>query len=115
VLIQEQSGSTGIGVALPTPDGTGLINLSQTAGKLALVANAIALVGACPTGPNIVDFLGYGSGTTCAEGQPTSVLSQANAARRKQDACVDTDTNALDFEVVPAQPRNSASPTSVGN
>ena len=48
---------------LPTPDVTGTISMSATVGKVALVNNATTLTGSCPTGANIVDFVGYGTPT----------------------------------------------------
>src|SRR5205823_3187676 len=59
-LIQESGGTTN-GVALPTPDATGNINLSATAGKVALVIGTTALSattcpgddGVSPFNPNI--------------------------------------------------------------
>src|SRR3970282_2745547 len=66
-LVQEGSGG-GAGVLLPAPDATGAIIMAAGMGKVALVNNAVALVGGCPTGPNIVDFVGYGGAGTCFEG-----------------------------------------------
>jgi predicted extracellular nuclease len=67
-LIQEAAGAGGT-VDLPTPNATGSIAMSATAGKVALVNNSTALSGACPTG--LVDSIGYG-GANCFEGAPTS-------------------------------------------
>ena len=46
------------GTALPTPEITGSIPLSATAGKVALVRSTTALSGTRPT-TNVVDFVGY--------------------------------------------------------
>ncbi len=108
-LIQEAAGSGGT-VNLPTPDATGTILLSATAGKVALVNNATALAGACPTGSNIVDFVGFG-GANCYEGSgPTATLSNTTAALRNGNGSVDTDNNASDFTVGAPNPRNSFFP-----
>ena len=55
-LIQEGGGT--VGATLPTPDATGGLNLSATAGKVALVSNTTALNGACPTA-GVVDVVGW--------------------------------------------------------
>jgi cytochrome c551/c552 len=85
------------GVLLVSP-----INISTTAGKVALTNTAAALTGTCPTSAALVDFLGFG-GSNCAEGSmPSAVLSSSTAAQRKDAVgaslgCVDTDVNANDF------------------
>ena len=108
LLIQEAAGVGG-GAALPTPDVTGTITLSNTAGKVALTSNSQTLAGVCPTDASIVDLVGYGSGTNCFEGSgPTPNLSNAQAATRTTP-CIDTDDNPADFSTASApSPRNSA-------
>ncbi len=106
-LIQEAAGSGGT-VDLPTPDATGTLALSATAGKVALVSNSTTLTGACPTG--LVDFLGFGSATTCSETTPTANLSNTTAAIRKNNGATDTDNNSADFSIGSPNPRNSAYP-----
>ena len=93
-------------VGMPTVDVTTRIVLAANAGKLALVKNTTAIVGYCPVGPDVADFVGYGS-VNCAEGR-TAVpeLSPATAARRREAGCVDTGNNAADFEVAAPSPRN---------
>src|SRR6185503_21315430 len=49
-LVQLAAGATP-SAALPTPDAIGTTLMSATAGKVALVNNAVALTGACPLGP----------------------------------------------------------------
>jgi uncharacterized protein len=90
-LIQESTGTTGI--ALPTPDvASGSINLSGTAGKVALLNNNTA-IGAvtCPTGTNVLDVASYGSTATACEGsqapgEPNSTTSAqgGQSQHRKQ-------------------------------
>lgn len=109
-LVQMAAGSGGT-TALPTPDGTGSIAMSATAGKIALVNNATLLTGSCPTG--LIDFVGFG-GANCFEGSgPTAALSNTTAALRNSGGCTDTDDNAADFTVGVPNPRNSASPLNV--
>jgi uncharacterized protein len=107
-LVQEAAGTTGSGVALPTPDAIGTTNMSATAGKVALVNNTTTLNGQCPTG--LIDLVGYGTTANCSEGSPTGNLSNTTAALRKGSGCVDTDNNLNDFVVGTPTPRNTASP-----
>ena len=107
-LIQEAAGSGG-GDPLPTPDLTGAINMSGTAGKVALVSAATALSGTCPTDASIVDFIGYGSAASCAEGMHTGDLSNTTADLRNDAGCMDTNDNSADFTIGAPAPRNSAS------
>jgi hypothetical protein len=108
-LIQEAPGAGGT-VDLD-PDATGTIPMGATAGKVALVSNTTVLTGGCPTGANIIDFVGYG-GASCFEGSgPTAATSNTTAAFRKTNGCTDTDNNANDFVVGAPNPRNSHSAT----
>src|SRR3981081_4256041 len=59
-LVQEAVGAGGT-TNLPTPDATGTIAMSATAGKVALVNTTTALSGACPMGARIQDFIGSGT------------------------------------------------------
>ena len=118
-LIQQAVGAGGT-TPLPTPDTTGTIPMSGTAGKVALVNNQTTLTtcGAPPTlcQPNasIVDFVGYGSTATESETAPTATLSNTTSAIRV-DSCVDSDNNSADFAVGPPTPRNSAVVASCGD
>ncbi len=104
-LVQEAQGAGGT-TPLPTPDSVGTIGMSGTAGKVALVADMVALTGACPTG--VVDLVGFGA-ANCAETSPAPTLSNTTAALRIAP-CADTDNNNADFQTPPPTPRNSASP-----
>lgn len=108
-LIQQAQGAGGT-TPLPTPDATGTIAMSATAGKVALVNNTTALSGSCPTGAAIIDFVGFGSTANCFEGTgPTPAPSNTTAVLRGNNGCLDTDDNATDFTAGPPNPRNSAS------
>jgi beta-lactamase superfamily II metal-dependent hydrolase/fibronectin type 3 domain-containing protein/DNA/RNA endonuclease YhcR with UshA esterase domain len=110
-LVQEAVGAGGT-TNLPTPDATGTIAMSATAGKVALVSNTTALSGACPTGATIVDFVGFGATANCFEGSgPTPAPSNSNAVLRAANGCTDTNSNSSDFSAAAAAPRNSASAT----
>ncbi|MDQ2947972.1 MAG: lamin tail domain-containing protein [Acidobacteriota bacterium] len=110
-LVQESPGAGGT-TNLPTPDATGTIAMSATAGKVALVNNATLLTGTgCPFVASVNDFVGYGTGTNCSEGTgPTATLSNTTAAFRAGAGCTDTNNNATDFSTGAPNPRNSASP-----
>jgi predicted extracellular nuclease len=104
-LIQEAQGAGGT-TDLPTPNASGTIAMSATAGKVALVNSTILLTGTCPS-TNIVDFVGYGTATNCSEGSPTANLSNTTAVLRQANGAIDTDNNSADFTVSAPNPRNS--------
>jgi ribosomal protein L35AE/L33A len=121
-LVQEFAPSSPAGVALPSSDATGSINLATTGGKVALVFGTGALIaddcpgddGNSPFNPNsttIVDFVGYGNTATCYEGSaPAPAHANTTADFRKAGGCTDTNDNAADFFVFAPNPRNSSSP-----
>jgi predicted extracellular nuclease len=114
-LVQEAQGAGGT-VDLPTPNAIGTIAMSATAGKVALVNNATALTGICPTGGAIVDFVGYGTTANCFEGAaPTGGLSNTTAALRNANGATDTDSNTADFTTGAPNPRNSPPPDAAPN
>jgi predicted extracellular nuclease len=108
-LVQEAAGAGGT-TPLPTPNATGSIAMSATAGKVALLnTNALVTAGtACPA--TRVDVVGYGAGTTgCFEGSgPAPGLSNTTADLRAGNGGVDTDDNAADFTAGAPNPRTSA-------
>jgi predicted extracellular nuclease len=106
LLVQESQGAGGT-TALPTPDATGTIAMSATAGKVALVSATTALSGTCPT-TNLVDLVGFGTAANCSETAPTATLANATAAIRT-NACTDSDNNSTDFSVGAPNPRNTSS------
>lgn len=113
-LVQQAAGAGGT-ADLPAPDLTGAINMSATAGKVALVKNQTTLTSACPpTDNNLADLIGYGSTANCSETAPTANLSNTTAAKRASNGCTDTDANNTDFTVADPTasptPRNTASP-----
>jgi predicted extracellular nuclease len=109
-LVQQAKGAGGT-VPLPTPDATGSIAMSGTAGKVALVSSTTPLTGSCPTGGTVVDLVGFGSTASCYEGSgAVGTLSNTTAGSRNNEGCADTDDNAANFTVGAPNPRNSASP-----
>ena len=113
-LVQEAAGANAAAAALPTPDASGAIPMSATAGKVALVNVTTALSVVCPTGATIVDFVGFGPTANCSETSPTAATANATAALRKNNGATDTDNNNLDFTIGAPNPRNSASAGNCG-
>jgi predicted extracellular nuclease len=110
-LVKEADGSGGT-TTLPTPDATGTIPMSGTAGKVALVNSTTALSGACPAGN--IDFVGFGSTANCSEGStPTPAPSNTLAVLRAVGGCTDSNNNGADFATGTPTPRNSASTVNV--
>ena len=120
-LIQESQGAGGT-TNLPTPNATGNIAMSATAGKVALVSSTVALTGGCPVGGAIVDFVGYGTGSggaTCFEGTTAApTLTNTTADFRRNNGLQDTDSNSADFVTGAPNPRNqpvgTTNPSGVG-
>ncbi len=115
-LIQEAAGTGGT-ASLPAPvNATGTLNMSGTVGKVILASTTSLATGTDGTslGASRIDAVSYGTTSTSTEGTPTAALTNANAARRLQGGCQDTDANSADFEIVAAfqtgNPRNSNSP-----
>jgi DNA/RNA endonuclease G (NUC1) len=105
-LVREAQGAGGT-VAV-VGDDNGAIPMSATAGKVALVNSTDALSGPCPSA--VIDFVGFGTGTNCFEGNgSTAAVSNTTAAIRKGAGQVDTDDNKADFATGAPAPRNSAS------
>lgn len=108
-LIQEAQGAAG-STSLPPPNAIGLISMSATGAKVALVNNTTALSGSCPLGTSVIDFVGYG-GANCFEGMAaTSAPSNTTAELRINNGCTDTDSNSADFFTGAPNPRNSTAP-----
>ncbi len=108
-LIQEAAGAGGT-VDLPTPNATDSIAMSATTGKVALVNTTLQLSGACPSGPSIIDFIGYGT-ANCFEGAaPAPTLTNTTANLRAGAGSADTDNNDSDFSAGAPDPRNSPTP-----
>ena len=118
-LIQEAAGANTLATPLPTPDAIGVIAMSATDAKVALVSNTTALSGGCPLSAGIVDLVGYGV-ATCFEGAATAKLTNTTAALRNGGGDADTDSNVNDFTIGTPNPRNatassSTAPTGVGS
>ena len=117
-LVQEAGGA--VGAPLPPADlvvTTGVINMSGSAGKVALVNSTVTL--GCNGGSTlcspaqlalIVDLIGYGSANFFEGAAAAPGLTATAAALRANGGCTDTDNNAADFTAAAPSPRNSAAP-----
>ncbi|HEV7573012.1 MAG TPA: DNA/RNA non-specific endonuclease [Thermoanaerobaculia bacterium] len=109
-LVAESAGANGVN-NLPTPDVTGSIAMSATAGKVALVNVTTALNGACPVSATIIDLIGYGATANCFETAVAPAPSTTTADVRAAGGCTDAGNNSTDFTAAAPTPRNTASPT----
>jgi hypothetical protein len=88
-------------------------------GKIALVNNGTALSGEGLGASGVVDFVGYGSASSCegfAPGSCTATVSGLTntlAALRNSAGCIDTDNNASDFSTGSPNPRYAISPANI--
>ena len=104
-LIQLASGANG--VALPTADASGSINMSATAGKVLLCnsnVNASAVVN--PTDPQIIDKVGWGGTANGFETAPAPAPANPTSIQRITTG-VDNNNNSTDFAVGSPTPTNS--------
>ncbi|MBA4139952.1 MAG: lamin tail domain-containing protein [Segetibacter sp.] len=105
-LIKEAAGTGGT-TDLPAPDITGTLNLSATSGKVALVNNVTALTGSCPTGAQIIDFVGFGSNAAtppnCFETSATLAPSNSTSIQRSPEG-FDSNDNSTDFKIANPTP-----------
>jgi uncharacterized protein len=108
-LVQEAAGTGGT-ADLPTPDATGLINMSGTAGTIALVHSTTALTcktaADCAADPSIVDLVGYGTAVVHEGAADAPGLSATTSAQRAANGA-DTDDNGADFAAAAPTPENS--------
>lgn len=113
-LVQQAQGSGGT-TALPTPDATGTIAMSATAGKVVLVSDGTALSGTCPVAAPVVDRVAFGNSTSAGNCVPewtsrTPAPSNVNAVVRGDNGCAYTGSPNADFSAALPNPRNTASP-----
>jgi endonuclease G len=105
-LIQEAAGTGGT-TALPTPEATGTISMSATAGKVALTKTTTVLTVDNPVGSaNVVDFVGYGSADAFEGSGPAPAPSNTTSDLRAGAGATDTNNNVSDFSTGAANPRN---------
>lgn len=107
------------GAPLPTPNISGSINMSATAGKIALASNGDPLTGpsGCPVGSDsdLVDFVGYGTTANCREGSTNApAASNTLALFRKNSGLTDTNVNGSDFVTGTPNPRRTTPIQEIG-
>ncbi|MGJ4730442.1 lamin tail domain-containing protein, partial [Luteimonas sp. SDU101] len=105
------------GAPLPAPDASGTINMSGSAGKVALVASTSSLGcngGSTPCTPEqlalIVDLVGFGGANFFEGAAAAPALNNASAAFRADGGCSDSNDNASDFASAAPAPRSGATP-----
>ncbi|ADY26879.1 Endonuclease/exonuclease/phosphatase [Deinococcus proteolyticus MRP] len=97
-LVQQAKGSGGT-QPLPTPDASGILAMSGSAGQVALVQGTAKIAASSDAG--VVDYV------------PFSGLSNTTSARRLNGGCTDTGSYGADFQAGTVSPRNTASPLNV--
>ena len=116
-LIRLAEGAAGA-TPLPAPDlvDPTPINMSATAGKIALVKTAMPLGcngGSAPCAAamleSLVDWVGYGAANFFEGSGPAAATTNGTAAVRAGGGCVDSDDNAADFSASVPAPRNTQS------
>jgi hypothetical protein len=108
-LVQESGNANGVN-NLPAPDVSDNTAMAAGAGKVLVASTTTAFSGACPSGVNLIDLVGYGTTANCSETSPAPVPSTTTADLRGGDGCTDTDNNSADFTAGAPNPRNTASP-----
>src|SRR6266536_3265317 len=113
-LVQLASGANGI--ALPTADASGTINMAAGAGKVVLVNSTTGLACNGSSTPctstqlaQIVDLVGYGSANFFEGALAAPAISIVLSDQRASGGCIDTDQNGADFAAAAPNPRNTAS------
>jgi hypothetical protein len=112
-LVGEAAGAnTGAG-ALPTPDNTGAINMSGTAGTVALVHSTTALTcktaADCAADSTVVDLVGWGGAVVHEGSAAAAATTNTTSVQRAADGA-DTDDNSADFTAAAPTPANSGNP-----
>ncbi len=106
-LVAEAAGATP-SAALPTPDATGTLAMSGSAGVVYLSTQATPVAA---NDASVVDLVGYGGTATAYEGSaPAPGLTNTTAATRATTG-TDTDNNAADFTAAAPRPENSSTVT----
>jgi endonuclease G len=97
-----------IGAVLPAPNVSGTLNMSGTAGKVALARSGDALDGCAIGDPMLVDLIGYGTTANCREGATNAPnASNTTALLRKNGGFTDTNVNGSDFVSGTPNPRRT--------
>lgn len=115
-LVQESQGTGGT-IPLPTPDATGTIAISATAGKVALVPGTTALATSCPSTAQVIDFVGWGT-ANCSYNDATGANAAPATSNTTSIALNTSNTwtgvNKNDYTAGAPNPRNSTNSGSSG-
>jgi Lamin Tail Domain/Secretion system C-terminal sorting domain/Bacterial Ig-like domain len=103
-LIQEAAGTGGT-LSLPAPDASGPLAMGASNGKVMLSNRATGLSSTDPSGPGVVDKVGYGTANGF-ETAPAAATDNTTSVTRIADGA-DNNNNATDFAVGAPNPRNS--------
>jgi DNA/RNA endonuclease G (NUC1) len=108
-LVKLATNDATVGAPLPAPNVTGLINMSGSNGKIALVNAFDSMLGDCPlSNPHLMDLVGYGV-ASCGEGNTRApALSAFTADVRLGGGATDTNNNFADFVAGAPTPRRTA-------
>ena len=114
-LVEEAAGAAGTD-DLPTPDATGAVNMSGTAGTVALITSQTALTcktaADCAADGTIGDLVGYGTAVV-HEGSADAPATSNSTSDSRDASGADTDQNGTDFSSGTPSPANTSStPTS---
>lgn len=106
-LVTGASGSVGADVG--TGDVAGSLNLSGTAGKVALASGA-TLLATTDGGAAVIDLVGFGTANRYEGSSAAPAPSSTTSISRLAAGCTDTDNNGLDFVAGTINPRRTTSP-----
>ena len=110
------SGNGTVGAALPTADLVGTINLSATAGIVALVNNISALSSTGIGDTTVIDLVGYGAAASGYETAPAPGMTNKKCLVRGSGGCTDVGDNSMDFATSTSfVPQNASSPVNLCN
>lgn len=113
-LIKLASGGAA-GAAVPAANIDGTINMSATAGKVALSRTGDPFDGCAIGDANLVDLVGYGSTANCREGATNAPgASNTTALFRKNGGFTDTNVNGADFVTGAPNPRRTTPIQEIG-
>lgn len=103
------------GAPLPLANVNGSINMSGTAGKVALSRTGDPFEG-CPIGvAELVDMIGYGTTANCREGASNApTASNTTSLFRKNGGFTDTNVNGADFQTGAPNPRRTTPIQEIG-
>jgi hypothetical protein len=106
-LLVREGAAGSSGAELPvTPEVVGSIEMSETAGKVALVSRTDTLLWWDHS--HLVDLVGYGGASDFEGSGPAPAISETLAALRLDGGNQDTTDNSADFVALAPQPRNGA-------